>query len=234
MAVGRLSKNSDYKKKKQPCEKGKTPFSIEDILSSTKQLKSDSLVNIHNEKTNETLPNFLAEISSQRLSDLYFNLMNQRSQEVYAKWLTDFYKVHAANNFQPFWLSTFNSQFSQSHLNGHADLLNFDVDSKFLGNAVFSKFNFSSNNLKQLAHCRLKRASGSPISTDNEAETRKERSQLQDDVSCSLYSKSPIKIFNDQTNLKKNVMTTDSPLSALEKLTCVTFKELEHSKPLSY
>lgn len=234
MAIGEPRRSLDFSQKMKPNKKRTTPFSIDDILSNSKKLKTNS---ISLTKNDEVLKNKREDFSEKTFfPGLYLNSITEKSEEYYSKWIAEFYKLYSTKLLQPFWFSPLNTEAYHNRLNSQPSFLPLNLNIEPFHTSESNPCHRSPNNYKRLKHHSVRQSSFSPASTNKKEENQsKERSASRDEHSaCSSCNRDSVKSTVDIEMIKQDSSTSDSPLSALEKLTCVTFKELEHSKKLIY
>ena len=212
-------------------DKQMTPFSIDDILSKSKKMNRKSA-----ERFLGSIP--LSSFFPQRTFDLPPNLM-PGNQSRYSNWLERFQRACMASFLHPLWLS---SHFADpKFMNAFYDHLQIEANFQNHVNTqdhqnVTQHFLMSLPKHRSQPEYRKRKhssTSSSPQSYDKctltETRRAKEQKLINGDGLFDKSPKSSAMFDKDRSKVNKRP-NNDSPLSALEKLTCSTFEDMKDSK----
>ena len=211
-------------------EKRPTPFSIDDILSKSKRHKYDSYFSDpYSSKCYPCVPLYPATIH--HLS----SKLLESGQETYVKWIEDVQRAWLTNSFRPFWFS----RPSEAYQNDpYQQLVN-----NCSQNLIYKRMTPASNNFvhqlstnqnqEQHKCCQIKKRSHSISFSDSSDKFSVPGRKLEQE--CSNIEEQRPKTtpqikserMKDTIDKERNLV---SPISALEQLTCSTFKNMEESK----
>jgi len=205
-------------------EKQVTPFSIDDILANSKPGVGDEMV----ENDSFKLPPFLHKLSP--LSSFW-------NQDMQLKWMANLHRLCMLNAYQqPFWCSPLDPLplsmrcrlYNTNTSHPYCDLHSLEKLFKTSAIAVRSKEELRKRKRNNKFKSTVPKINPPPkllkICQKSKTETPGRRSR--NNSSCLESDDGHI----EDRPKSNETSQSDSPLSALEKLTCATFKGMERSK----
>ena len=228
MMTIRSSRNGDCSETKNVIgssspRKQTTPFSIDDILSNTNELKSTGAIT-GNQRCFSTLPlhfsNFCTDIKS-------------GDPNIYHRWLESLHQLFIASSFHSPWLASSYAKYSSENLHPESLKNHFYARREFQPPEKKRIETSSLSELNSQKAIRKRKLSNSSTCFQRFTDSPKTKSIANRKNGVCLSPESSLQsnsTFDADRKKMRKSPDSDSPLSALEKLTCTTFKNMEDSK----